>query len=53
VTFVTSVIGTNRTNRAGLMMSVDREDRKWLTHGRSGAFDPNSDIKFPVGNARS
>jgi hypothetical protein len=35
-----SAIGTFRTNRAGLMMSVVRVDRKWLAEGQSDAIDP-------------
>jgi hypothetical protein len=33
-----STHGTKRTNRLGLMMSVDRADRKWLAGGQNDAF---------------
>jgi hypothetical protein len=35
-----SVVGTNRTNRAGLRCPLFGEDRKWLAEGQTGAIDP-------------
>jgi hypothetical protein len=34
-----SVVGTNRTSRAGLMMSVVRGRPEVIARGRTGAFD--------------
>src|ERR1700732_4419212 len=51
-----SRLGTNRTTRAGLAMSVVRGvDRKWLAKGQNGAFDPGrvktqSVLWFPLLN---
>src|ERR1700676_2515867 len=36
-----SVLGTKRTNRAGLIMSVHRGGPEVAGRGRNGAFDPD------------
>jgi hypothetical protein len=42
-----SASGTNRTNRAGLMMSVDRGKSEVAFRGRQDRFDPLSNIRPP------
>jgi hypothetical protein len=41
--------GTNRTNRTGLMMSVDRGRPEVSAQAQNGAFDPERDISGIVG----
>ena len=46
-----SLIGTNRTNRAGLRCPWFGEDRKWLAEGQTGAIDPSETLAAHCGRA--
>jgi hypothetical protein len=48
----TAALGTNRTNRAGLTMSVDRDQPEVAFRGRQDRFRPGtemvSDVRSPT-----